>query len=240
MPWSSSHQFLSLDRGNRVLTCLASTVLLGTGSKYVHAARRVMIHVIHPLTLSYVHRGHPGQKGTLTKTGTLMYTLKIFNLQRTRTTPNFHPLISCIKWWPILFMEPPMRGTLQTRTALSWYDEAQSVLVPQECVQRKESFSTLTSWSQVTPRYQMLLQTGFQEDGVCTTVIKAPLGIANSIWLTAVMFASGDWEDLSCRRKKKKKPTLCRAWKWVWIDKMKRHRRLADQWIIAVRQPGLV
>ena len=101
MPSSSSHQFLSLDRGNRVLTCLAGTVLLGTSSKYVRAARRVMIHVTHLLTLSYVHRGHPGQKGALTKAGTLMYTLKIFNLQRTRTTPTSTPS------FPVLSDDPP-------------------------------------------------------------------------------------------------------------------------------------
>ena len=40
--------------------------------------------------------------------------------------------------------------------------------------------------------------------GVCTTVIKAPLGLANLIRLTAVTLASGDREDLSCRKKKKK------------------------------------
>ena len=40
--------------------------------------------------------------------------------------------------------------------------------------------------------------------GVCTTVIKAPLGIANLIRLTAVTLASGDWEDLSYRKKNEK------------------------------------
>lgn len=44
--------------------------------------------------------------------------------------------------------------------------------------------------------------------GVCTTVIKAPLGIANLIRLTAVTLASGDWEDLSYRKKKMKKPCI--------------------------------
>lgn len=52
-------------------------------------------------------------------------------------------------------------------------------------------------------RYPIALDRFSGGHGVCTTVIKAPLGIANLIRLTAVTLASGDREDQAAGKKKK-------------------------------------
>ena len=55
-PKSSSRQLLSLDPGNRVLSCLSSLVVLVTSSQCVCAAHSVIIQVTHLLGWSHVLR----------------------------------------------------------------------------------------------------------------------------------------------------------------------------------------
>ena len=77
--------------------------------------------------------------------------------------------------------------------------------------------------------------------GVCTTVIKAPLGIANLIRLTAVTLASGDWEDLSYRKKKMKKPCISLQGLEMSVNWQNESTLETGRWtIITARWPELV
>lgn len=92
-------------------------------------------------------------------------------------------------------------GTLRKRAAISWIGPGQvHVGLGKICAEESELFlSDLMESGEAG--ITCSAQAGLQEVGVCTTVIKATLGIANSTQLTAVTLAPGDWEDFSCREK---------------------------------------